>query len=63
MASAAGATAAAECSDNPLLKEAQFPAFDEVKAADVVPGMTQILKEVEEGLAHLEKVLFPSSGG
>lgn len=62
----ASATAAAEpqCSpDNPLLTDSPFPLFDQVKAEDVVPGMTQILTDIEDGLAKLESGVEPTWAG
>lgn len=39
---------------NPLLGAGKFPAFDQVKAEHVVPGMRILLQELSQDLDHLE---------
>ncbi len=40
---------------NPLLIGKGLPPFDEIKAEQVVPAITQILQELDEGISKLEK--------
>ena len=40
---------------NPLLIGKGLPPFDEIKAEQVKPAITQILKELDEGISKLEK--------
>ncbi|KAJ7556220.1 hypothetical protein O6H91_05G074800 [Diphasiastrum complanatum] len=58
------ATAVAEQAvDNPLLEDAEFPRFDAVEARHVVPGIRQLLTDLENELVKLEANLQPSWPG
>ena len=46
--------------DNPLLKGSGLPPFEAIKPEHVVPGMTQLLAELEEELARLEVNVQPT---
>ncbi|CAK0786373.1 hypothetical protein CVIRNUC_009586 [Coccomyxa viridis] len=48
---------------NPLLVDSPFPLFDEVKAEDVVPGITQLLDDLNATLDDLEKKVEPTWSG
>ena len=45
------------------LQDSPFPLFDEVKAEHVVPGITQLLDEVNAELDELEKKVQPTWTG
>ena len=45
------------------LQESPFPLFDEVKAEDVVPGITQLLDDLNAQLDDLEKKVEPTWSG
>lgn len=49
--------------DNPLLIGEGLPPFEAIQPEHVVPGMTQLLAELEEELAHLEANVTPTWGG
>ncbi|CAL5226728.1 g9581 [Coccomyxa viridis] len=51
------------CTANPLLADSPFPLFDEVKAEHVVPGITQLLDELNAELDELEKKVEPTWHG
>ena len=46
-----------------LLQDAPLPLFDQVKAEDVVPGITQLIKELNEEVDELEKHVEPTWSG
>ncbi|KAM3363316.1 hypothetical protein P3S68_018170 [Capsicum galapagoense] len=46
--------------DNPLLKEFDFPPFDVLEAKHVRPGIRALLKRTEEALEVLEKTVEPT---
>jgi len=48
---------------NPLLIGKGLPPFDEIKAEHVVPAVTQILEELDEGVGKLEKNVTPTWSG
>ena len=48
---------------NPLLIGKGLPPFNEIEAGQVVPAMTQLLKELEEEVAKLEKNVTPTWSG
>ena len=48
---------------NPLLIGKGLPPFNEIKAEQVVPAMTQILKELDEGITKLEENVTPTWSG
>ena len=48
---------------NPLLIGKGLPPFDEIKAEQVEPAITQILKELEEGISKLEDNVTPTWSG
>ncbi len=50
-------------SDNPLLVGKGLPPFEKIKAEHVVPGMTQLLDELETELSTLEKNVQPTWTG
>jgi len=60
---AASSTVESEAAANPLLHAGDFPLFDQIKAEDVVPGMKQIIADVEEGLKDLEENVQPTWSG
>jgi len=60
---ASTAVADGQSSTNPLLADTQFPLFDKVAADDVVPGMKQLLAELETDFAKLEKSVKPTWEG
>ena len=45
------------------LQDSPFPLFDEVKAEDVVPGITQLLDDLNATLDDLEKKVEPTWSG
>ena len=45
------------------MQDSPFPLFDEVKAEDVVPGIAQLLDEVNSELDELEKKVEPTWSG
>jgi oligopeptidase A len=47
-------------SDNPLLKDFDFPPYDAVDASHVRPGIRALIKKFESELAELEKSVEPS---
>jgi oligopeptidase A len=47
-------------SDNPLLVGKGLPPFEAIKPEHVVPGMTQLLSELEAELSHLEAYVKPT---
>lgn len=49
--------------DNPLLIGAGLPPFDQIKAEHVVPGIKQILSELDEELTRLEAQVVPTWDG
>lgn len=49
--------------DNPLLIGAGLPPFDQIKAEHVVPGIKQILSELDEELTRLEDQVVPTWEG
>ena len=53
----------ATATKNPLLIGKGLPPFKEIKAEHVVPAMTQILKELDEGVSKLEKNVTPTWSG
>ncbi|WP_019504192.1 M3 family metallopeptidase [Pleurocapsa sp. PCC 7319] len=48
---------------NPLLIGKGLPPFNEIKAEQVVPAMTQLLKELEEEISKLEENVTPTWSG
>ncbi|MEM8675150.1 MAG: M3 family metallopeptidase [Cyanobacteria bacterium P01_G01_bin.67] len=48
---------------NPLLIGKGLPPFNEIKAEQVVPAMTQILQELDEGISKLEANVTPTWSG
>ena len=48
---------------NPLLIGKGLPPFDEIKAEQVVPAVTQLLKELAEGVSKLEENVTPTWSG
>ena len=48
---------------NPLLIGKGLPPFDQVKAEQVVPAMTQILEELEQEVTKLENNVTPTWEG
>lgn len=52
-----------EATENPLLASGTFPPFDQVEASHVVPGMKQVLAELEAELAALEADVAPTWEG
>lgn len=48
---------------NPLLIGKGLPPFNEIKAEQVVPAMTQILQELDEGISKLEENVTPTWAG
>ena len=48
---------------NPLLIGKGLPPFDEIKAEQVVPAITQLLKELDEEISKLEKNVTPTWSG
>ena len=46
-----------------LGQDAPLPLFDQVKAEDVVPGITQLIKELNEEVDELEKYVKPTWSG
>jgi oligopeptidase A len=50
----------ATVTDNPLLIGKGLPPFDAIKPEHVVPAMTQLLAELEEELASLERQVTPT---
>ena len=48
---------------NPLLVGKGLPPFSEIKAEHVEPAITQILKEIEEGVDKLEENITPTWSG
>src|ERR687886_1457090 len=50
----------ATITDNPLLIGKGLPPFDAIKPEHVVPAMTQLLAELEEELASLERQVTPT---
>ena len=48
---------------NPLLIGKGLPPFNEIKAEQVVPAMTQILQELDEGISKLEENVTPTWSG
>ena len=48
---------------NPLLIGKGLPPFDEIKAEQVEPAITQILKELDEGVSKLEENVTPTWSG
>ena len=42
------------------MQDTQFPLFDEVKAEHVVPGITQLIEELNAELDELEKTVQPT---
>ena len=53
----------ATATKNPLLIGKGLPPFEEIKAEQVVPAMTQILKELDEGVSKLEENVTPTWSG
>lgn len=53
----------AEFASNPLLADVVFPAFDEVKAEHVVPGMRALLSELQAEIDRLEGSVEPTWEG
>ena len=53
----------ATATKNPLLIGKGLPPFKEIKAEHVVPAMTQILKELDEGVSKLEENVTPTWSG
>jgi oligopeptidase A len=49
--------------ENPLLIGQGLPPFDVIQPEQVVPGITQLLAELEEQLAALEKTINPTWAG
>ncbi|EIE24885.1 peptidase M3 family protein [Coccomyxa subellipsoidea C-169] len=47
-------------STNPLLTDAPFPLFDQVKAEHVVPGITKLIEDLNAELDELEKTVQPT---
>ena len=45
------------------MQDTPFPLFDEVKAEHVVPGITQLLDELNAELDELEKKVQPTWSG
>ena len=45
------------------MQDSPFPLFDEVKAEDVVPGITQLLDDLNATLDDLEKKVEPTWSG
>lgn len=50
-------------SDNPLITDAPFPKFDLIKAEHVVPGIRQLLSELNTEIDALEKSVTPTWAG
>jgi len=48
---------------NPLLIGKGLPPFNEIEAEQVVPAMTQILQELDEGISKLEENVTPTWAG
>ena len=48
---------------NPLLIGKGLPPFNEIKAEQVVPAITQLLQELDEGIDQLEKNVTPTWSG
>ena len=48
---------------NPLLIGKGLPPFNEIEAGQVVPAMTQLLKELEQEVAKLEQNVTPTWSG
>ncbi len=48
---------------NPLLIGKGLPPFNEIKAEQVVPAMTQLLKELEGEVSNLENNVTPTWSG
>ncbi|MEL6931222.1 MAG: M3 family peptidase, partial [Cyanobacteria bacterium J06600_6] len=48
---------------NPLLIGKGLPPFDEIKAEQVEPAITQLLKELSEGVSKLEENVTPTWSG
>ena len=48
---------------NPLLIGKGLPPFNEIEAGQVVPAMTQLLKELESGVTKLEANVIPTWSG
>jgi oligopeptidase A len=48
---------------NPLLIGQGLPPFDQVKPEHIVPGMTQLLSELEASLTQLEATVKPTWSG
>ena len=48
---------------NPLLIGKGLPPFNEIKAEHVVPAITQILQELDEGISKLEENVTPTWSG
>ena len=48
---------------NPMLIGQGFPPFDAIAPEHVVPGMTQLLGELEQALTELEATVAPTWGG
>lgn len=57
------AAAAVETMDNPLLKDTYFPRFDAVKAEHVVPGIRQLLEDLNSEIDKLEADVVPTWDG
>lgn len=53
----------ATITQNPLLIGKGLPPFNEIQAEHVVPAMTQILQELDEGINQLEKNVTPTWSG
>lgn len=49
--------------DNPLLIGQGLPPFEKIKAEHVIPGMTQLLEELDSELNYLEANLSPTWSG
>lgn len=56
-------TAIATTTDNPLLIGKGLPPFGKIQSEHVVPAITQLLAELEQTLAQLEKDVLPTWGG
>jgi oligopeptidase A len=48
---------------NPLLIGKGLPPFDQIRAEQVVPAITQLLQELDEGVSKLEKNVTPTWSG
>jgi len=56
-------TATIPSTANPLLIGQGLPPFDEIRAEQVVPAMTQLLAELHDSLTHIEQTLEPTWSG